>query len=464
MTDGGKFCTFAHAVELLSVELDRLLPILLSHKQLENITKPFSNAFFSNAVEQIQGQIASAQIPLARLSTENVYYVCTGDDFELNVNDPLEPKVLVVGNNTQKVEAYATPLSLYFYQIIQQVNQQNKWSSCLCIDEFPTIYLSGIDRTINTARSNRVAVMLGYQDNTQLIRDYGEAQAKVIINTPGNIFSGQVEGETADMISKFFGKKIQQRKSHSISEQVSVSINEQMEDMFPPSKISNLSQGQIIGKVADNYDQRVKEKLFSCTIDTDHIKVDESNFEDLPIITHFSKDAPDEYIQEWLVNYSRVFMNEDVDGMMHIIMEKSDADNVYHFKPEDFFEGVSLSEATRREIINKFGVKDISQETLRQYIDHIIGKLLSIGFLMETGHTNQYYVSIWMRAHVRKHYYQIKKDITDLVDRIERELLSDPDNLKYYRVEYLQRLRSQYGAEEEVEIDLPDDSEDNQNI
>lgn len=457
ITEGGKYCTFAHTVELLSVELDRLLPILLSRKQLENITKPFSNAFISNAVEQIQGQIASAQIPLARLATENVYYVCTGNDFSLDINDPLEPKVLVVGNNTQKVEAYATPLSLYFYQIIQQVNQQNKWPSCLCIDEFPTIYLSGIDRTINTARSNRVSVILGYQDNTQLMRDYGEAQAKVIINTPGNIFSGQVQGETADMISKFFGKKIQQRRSHSISEQVSMTVNEQMEDVFPPSKISNLSQGEIIGKVADNFDQKVKEKLFSCTIDTDQIKVDESNFEELPIVTRFPKEAPREYIQEWFDNYSRVFGNPDVDQMMHTIMEKADDDNIYHFSSADFFKGMTLLETTRQEITNKFGVKDMNQEVIRQYIDHIIGKMLNIGFLMETGYKNQYYVSIWMRAHVRQNYYQIKNDVADLVDRCEKELLSDPDCLKYYRVEYLQRLQKQYGAEEtDVEIDMPD--------
>lgn len=460
MTEGGKYCTFPHTVELLSVELDRLLPILLSRKQLENITKPFSNAFISNAVEQIQGQIASAQIPLARLATENVYYVCSGNDFELDINDPLEPKVLAVGNNTQKTEAYATPLSLYFYQIIQQVNKPNKWPCHLSMDECVTVFLSGIDRTINTARSNRVAVMLGYQDNTQLIRDYGEAQAKVIISTPGNIFSGQVQGETADMVSKLFGKKIQQRKSHSISDQVSMTVNEQMEDIFPANKIANLSQGQIIGKIADNFDQRVKEKLFNCTIDTDRIKVDESDFKELPIITRFSKEAPQEYIQEWLENYSRVFANEDIDHMVHIIMKKSDANNIYHFNPDDFsLTESTISETTHHFIKSKFGVEVIDQENIQQFIDHVIGKMLNIEFLMETGYKNQYYVSIWMRAHIRQNYYQVKKDITDLVDRIERELLSNPDCLKYYRVEYLQRLQKQYAPEEseEIEIDMPDE-------
>lgn len=462
--EGGRFCTFAHAVEFLSIELDKLIPILLSKKQLQNITKPFENAFKTGAVDQIQGQIASAQIPLARLATENVYFICTGDDFELDVNDPQEPKIVTVGNNTLKVEAYATPLSLYFYQIIQQVNQQNKWPSFLSIDEFPTIYLSSIDRTINTARSNKVAVLLGYQDNTQLYRDYGEAQAKVIINSPGNFFAGQVQGETAEMLSKFFGKKIQQRKSHSLSEtSISQSVNEQLEEIFPPNKISNLSQGAIIGKIADNFDQRVKEKLFSCTIDTNKIKVDESNFVELPIVTRFPKDTvPEDYLKEFMLDYSSRFTNPDVDHIMQIIMQKSDQDNLYKLNTSDFnLTEDNISPQTRNVIFQKFGSNKIESKEIKQFIFYVIGKLLSIGFITESGHKETYYVAIWMRAHIRQHYYQIKKDIVDLVERTEQELLADPECLKYFRTEYLQRLRNQYDEEEEeIEIDMSDNSDE----
>lgn len=453
--DGGKYCTFPHAVELLSVDLDRLLPILLSRRALENITKPFSSAFLGGAVEQIQGQIASAQIPLARLATENVYYICSGNDFELDVNDPQEPKVVVIGNNTQKVEAYATPLSLYFYQIIQQVNQQGKWPCGLSFDEMSTLYLSNIDRTINTARSNFVAVLLGYQDNTQLIRDYGEAQANVIINTPGNFFSGQVQGTTAEMVSKFFGKKIQHRNSRSVSDSSpSLTIAEQMEEIFPANKIANLSQGHIIGKITDNFDQQVKNKLFSCTIDTDAIKVDESDFIDLPIVSHFPKtEAPQEYVREWYDDYSIRFQNHDVDQIMMTLMEKADDDNFYMYHSEDFdIKTNDLSMDSKDILKQKFNVTSFEQhdETLKdKFLLYMIGKLLSIGFLIKTGTAKRYYVAIWMRAIIRQNYYQIKQDVENLVKEEELKLLADPACLKYFRISYLQKLQKEYEQEKD---------------
>lgn len=448
--EGGKYCTFAHAVELLSVELDKLIPILLSRKELQNITKPFESAFRNNAMEQIMGQIASAQIPLARIATENVFYTCTGNDFELDPNDPLEPKIIAIGNNTQKVEAYATPLSLYFYQIIQQVNQQNKWPSSLIVDEFATIFLNGIDRLINTGRSNKVAILLGYQDNSQLFLNYGEAQAKVILNSCGNFFAGQTQGETADFLSKFFGKKIQKRKSQSISaESVSFSVNDQMEEMFPASKLTNLSQGQIVGKIADNFDQKIKEKLFNCEIDTDKIKTPEDDFVDLPIINHFDKkDAPQQYIDEWKKEYSLRFMNPDVDHILTTIMEKADDQNIYEYRFEDFnFNTSGLSNASHLNLKDKFNVTaptNTDGNVLEKLIHYYLGKLSGLGFITPLGPADKYYVTIWMRAIVREYYYRIKQEVADLVEKTEQELLMDPECLKYFRTEYLQRLQKKY--------------------
>ena len=451
--EGGKYCTFPHAVELLSVELDRLIPILLSKKYLENITRPFESAFKNNAFEQVMGQTASAQIPLSRLSSENVYYVSSGNDFELDINDPLEPKIVCIGNNTQKVEAYATPLSLYFYEIIQQVNQQNKWKCTIVVDEFPTVFLGKIDWALNTARSNYVAILLGFQDSVQAQRDYGEAQAKVILSTPGNIISGHLMGESADAISKLFGKKIQYRNSNSISESgVSFSLNQQLEDMFPPSKIANLSQGQMIGKVSDNFDQKIKYKLFNCTIDTDKIKIDESNFVDLPIFTHFSKSsAPDIYIKEWWNDYSQHFLNPDVDYMMQVIMDKANDDNVYTYSLNDFdFDPLKFSPKTQdifQYKFNRSSLETIDISLIDKFLKYMIGKLTGIGFLASIGPEGKYYVTIWMRSIIRQHYYQIKKDIVDMVDQIELDLLSNPECLKFYRIEYLQKLQKQYEQE-----------------
>ena len=453
---GGIYCTFAHAVELLSVELDRLIPILLSRKELVNITKPFESAFRNNAMEQIMGQIASAQIPLARLATENVYYTCTGNDFELDPNDPLEPKIIVIGNNTQKVEAYSTPLSLYFYQVIQQINQQNKWPSALIVDEFPTIFLNNIDRLINTGRSNKVAVLLGYQDNSQLYLNYGEPQAKVILNSCGNVISGQVQGETADFLSKYFGKKIQKRNSQSVSENsVSFSVNDQMEEMFPPNKLANLSQGQLVGKIADNFDQKIKEKLFSCEIDTDKIKTKETDFMDLEIINHFDKkDALQQYVNEWREEYSLRFNNSDVDLIIETIMGKTDQQNLYHYNLKDFNLNIhTLSPQSMSILKNKFNLancESLNDESLDKFLKYILGKLTGLGFITPFGGRNCFYVTIWMRAIVREHYYRIKQEVEELVDKAEQELLMDPDCLKFFRTEYLQRLQKKFEKQKET--------------
>lgn len=451
--ENGRFCTFPHAVELLSSDLDKLIPILLSQRNLENITRPFEQAFKSGAMEQLMGQTASAQIPLSRLATENVYYVSTGNDFELDINDPLEPKIVCIANNPLKTEAYSTPLSVYFYQIILQVNQQNKWPSCLALDEFPTVYLANIDKTINTARSNRVCVLLAAQDISQLQRDYGEEQAKVIINTPANFLTGQVTGESAEMVSKFFGKKIQRRNSHSISESsVSLSVNEQLEEMFPPNKISTLSQGQIIGRVADSFEQPIPQKLYNCTIDVEKIKSPENDFVDLPIITHFPKEsAPEELVQEYWNEYTQRFQNVDVDYIMTVIMSKADEKNIYEYNSNDFNLTIpELTETSKQIIKQKFDIHvlDKHDEKLKnQLLQHLIGRLTSIGFLANIGSATKWYVTIWMRAYIRETYYRVKQEVSDLVNRKEQELLSDPNCLKFFRIEYLQKLQKEYEQE-----------------
>ena len=66
-----------------------------------------------SAVEQLQGQIASAKIPLSRMISPALYWVMTADDFTLDINNPEEPKVLVVGNNPDRQGIYGAALGLY---------------------------------------------------------------------------------------------------------------------------------------------------------------------------------------------------------------------------------------------------------------------------------------------------------------------------------------------------------------
>ncbi len=306
----GKYCTFPHAIEFLNKRYEDIFPILTSYPELENYLSPFMDAWLGGAADQLMGQIASAKIPLSRLISPYLYWVMTGDDFTLDINNPEEPKLLLVGNNPDRQYIYSAALGLYNSRIVKMINKKNRCKSSVIIDELPTIFFKGLDNLIATARSNKVAVLLGFQDFSQLVRDYGDKEAKVIMNTVGNIFSGQVVGETTKTLSERFGKILQKRQSLSItSNDTSTSISTQMDSLIPPSKISNLTQGMFVGAVADNIGERIEQKIFHAEIVVDSKKVEEEmkQYKRIPVITNFvDKDGTDrmeEVIQE---NYRRV--------------------------------------------------------------------------------------------------------------------------------------------------------------
>lgn len=256
------------------------------------------------------GQIASAKIPLTRMISPQLYWVMTGNDFSLDINNPKEPKLLCVGNNPDRQNIYSAALGLYNSRIVKLVNKKGQLKSSIIIDELPTIYFRGIDNLIATARSNKVAVCLGFQDFSQLTRDYGEKEAKVIQNTVGNIFSGQVVGETAKNLSERFGKILQQRQSISINRQdTSTSINTQLDSLIPASKIANLSQGTFVGSVADNFGEEIEQKIFHARIIVDNEKVaaETRAYKKIPVINEF-KDADGNDIMQQQIdrNYSRI--------------------------------------------------------------------------------------------------------------------------------------------------------------
>ena len=272
--EDGKYCTFPHAIEFLNRPYAQIFPILTSYDELANYLSPFMDAWEGGAQDQLQGQIASAKIPLSRMISPALYWVMTGDDFSLDINNPNEPKVLVVGNNPDRQNIYSAALGLYNSRIVKLINKKKQLKSSVIIDELPTIYFRGLDNLIATARSNKVAVCLGFQDFSQLTRDYGDKESKVIQNTVGNVFSGQVLGETAKTLSERFGKVLQQRQSMTINRNdKSTSISTQMDSLIPASKISNLTQGMFVGAVSDNFDERIDQKIFHAEIVVDSVKV-----------------------------------------------------------------------------------------------------------------------------------------------------------------------------------------------
>ena len=320
----GKYCTFPHAIELLNRRYEDVFPILTSYPELENYLSPFMDAWQGGAMEQLAGQIASAKIPLSRMISPQLYWVMSASEFTLDINNPEEPKILCVGNNPDRQNIYGAALGLYNSRIVKLINKKGQLKSSVIIDELPTIYFKGLDNLIATARSNKVAVCLGFQDFSQLVRDYGDKEAKVVINTVGNIFSGQVVGETAKTLSERFGKVLQKRQSISINRQdVSTSINTQMDSLIPPSKISGLTQGMFVGSVSDNFNERIEQKIFHAEIvvDTDKVKREESHYQPIPIINNFKDaDGNDCMKQAILDNYNQI--KEDVKQIVKDELER----------------------------------------------------------------------------------------------------------------------------------------------
>ena len=268
------------------------------------------DAWLGGAQEQLQGQIASAKIPLSRMISPQLYWVMSGDDFSLDINNPEEPKVLCVGNNPDRQNIYSAALGLYNARIVKLVNQKGRLKSSIIVDEVPTIYFRGLDILIATARSNKVAVCLGAQDFSQLVRDYGDKEAKVIQNTIGNIFSGQVVGETAKTLSERFGKVLQRRQSINMTkEDTSTNISTQLDSLIPASKISNLSQGTFVGSVSDNVGEKIDQKIFHAQIVVDNAKVaaETKRYKPIPINTDFTgPDGKDHMKEEIERNYYQI--------------------------------------------------------------------------------------------------------------------------------------------------------------
>ena len=308
--ENGKYCTFPHAIELLNKRYEDVFTILTSYPELENYLSPFIDAWKGGASEQLMGQIASAKIPLSRLISPQLYWVMSGSDFTLDINNPKEPKVLCVGNNPDRISIYGAALGLYNSRIVKLINKKKQLKSCVIIDELPTIFFKGLDNLIATARSNKVAVVLGFQDFSQLKRDYGDKEAAVIMSTVGNVFSGQVVGETAKTLSERFGKILQKRESVSINRSdTSTSISTQLDSLIPASKISTLSQGMFVGAVTDNFGETIDQKIFHAQIvvDNDAVQKETAAYQPIPEISSFlDAEGNDTMEQQIQVNYRQI--------------------------------------------------------------------------------------------------------------------------------------------------------------
>jgi hypothetical protein len=314
----GKYCTLPHVIELMQANYDELFPVLNTQAEIEVLINPFISAYQNDAMEQLEGQVASAKIGMARLASPQLYWVLSGNDFTLDINNPKHPKIVCIGNNPEKQQIYGAVLSLYVSRLVRQVNKKNMQKCSIVFDEFPTIFFNHIDSLIATARSNKVATTLGMQDFSQLKKDYGKEQADVIMNITGNIISGQVMGDTAKQLSERFGKIMQDRESVSINRtDTSVSRSSQLDYAIPASRIASLSSGEFVGMVADDPHEKIKLKMFHAEIinDAEKLSNEAKNFKEIPAISDVTHEQVMENYHQVKLDIKRI-IKEEVSRLM----------------------------------------------------------------------------------------------------------------------------------------------------
>lgn len=305
--NNGDYCSLPHVIELISKDYDTLFNYLkyvsdrYDDAAIKNVAAPFISAFEKGATDQLEGQIASVRLGLSRLTSPIIYYVMTtgkheNENISLQINDPKKPMILCIGNNNDRKDVYGPCLSLYTARMIRLINRPNMNKSALIFDELPTLSFppGTLDNLIATARSNKIATWLGFQDIQQVVRDFGEKVAKALINTIGNVFSGMVTGDTAKAVSEKFGKIKVEKNSYSVSKGVvTESVSEEMQETITPSDLSTMAQGVFAGVVSDNFGEEIDQKAFYSKIEIDLEERKILEMYDIPKIFDFKANGLD---------------------------------------------------------------------------------------------------------------------------------------------------------------------------
>jgi hypothetical protein len=293
----GKYCTFPHAIELLSKEYADIFALLTSYPELEKYLSPFMSAWRGEAHDQLREQVEAIKASLSRMASKQLYWVMGGNDFTLDINNPEEPKILCLGNKPNGQTDYSAALGLYSARIVKLMNKAQQLKSAVIIDELPTIYFRGLGHLIATGGNNKIAVCLSLQDISQLERRYGYGEAAAIANTAGNIFSGQVLGNTAEKVSGYLNSAI------------------------PAGEIASLAQGTFAGRRFVDYGISGQEKFFHAKIavDANKVEADRKKYAEIPAAV--SDERLNEMVDE---NFERI--KADVSRMVDENFERIKAD------------------------------------------------------------------------------------------------------------------------------------------
>lgn len=328
----GEYSDMPHVLSFLGRSYDQVFNILMQDDKIASLMAPFKSAYENKANDQLEGMVGTLRVNAARLVSPEAYWVFTGDDFDLKISDKAHPSYLVIANDPEKEQVIGSLNALVLNRLITRVNSKGNIPVSIIVDELPTLYFHKIDRLIGTARSNKVAVTLGFQELPQLEADYGKVGMQKIITTCGNIFMGAARNkETLEWAQNdVFGKAKQTSRSISINDnKVSTTISEKMDYLVPAAKIADMATGWLAGQAARDFtatDERMlnhfdieqseefKTTKYFCKthFDMKKIKNEEDHYVPLPKIYEFKNDREKEIMLNR--NFKRV--NDEVEKMV----------------------------------------------------------------------------------------------------------------------------------------------------
>ena len=325
--ENGKYSDLPHILAFMNRSYEEIFDTLFTNEELVSLMSPFKSVYENKAFDQLEGQIGTIKIFLSRLATKESFWVFSGDEVQLKISDPENPSILILASNPRTQDINSALYSAVLNRVISQINDKGNLYSGLIADEFPTIYIHKIDNLVATARSNKVAVMLGLQEQPQLRQFYKKEVAETISAIMGNILSGAVRDKgTLDWLEKLFGKIKQKSYSESISNQgTNITISEKMDVMIPAGKIAGQRTGEMVGMVVqgeDNATEEFKTSAISGKINLDMkaIKHEEANYVKMPTYYSFKDSAGNDRKNEILMtNFRRI--NKEVEIMIREIKE-----------------------------------------------------------------------------------------------------------------------------------------------
>lgn len=244
--------------------------------------------------------------------------------------------------------------ALILNRIVTRVNsgQGKNVPVSIIVDELPTLYFHKIDCLIGTARSNKVAVTLGFQELPQLEADYGKVGKDKIITTVGNVISGSARSkDTLDWLSgDIFGKVVQLKKGITIDrDRTSINLNENMDSLVPASKISDMASGWICGQTDRDFTvtktgkngamniqeaEEFKTSNFFCktNFDMQEIKAEEEDYKNYPLPVYYNFKSTDAKERILYNNFNRI--DQEVKDMIKIIQTEFGKPETPKAKPQ----------------------------------------------------------------------------------------------------------------------------------